>query len=69
MLSADVKRLGAGDDLFAAGMTSHSSVNLMLALEHEFDIEFPDRLLTREVFTSIGSIRVALEELADGTGP
>ena len=29
-------------------MTSHASVNLMLALENEFDIEFPDRMLNAE---------------------
>ena len=34
-------------DLYAAGMTSHASVNVMLALEDAFDIEFPDELLTK----------------------
>ncbi len=29
-------------------MTSHASVNVMLALEDHFDIEFPDRMLTTE---------------------
>jgi acyl carrier protein len=28
-------------DLFGAGMTSHASVNVMLALEDAFDLEFP----------------------------
>ena len=50
-------------DLYAAGMTSHASVNLMLALENEFDVEFPDRMLRRGVFESVSSIRAALEEL------
>jgi acyl carrier protein len=44
-------------------MTSHASVNVMLALEDAFDIEFPDRMLTRSVFESIASIRAALTEL------
>ena len=53
-------------DLFQAGMTSHASVNVMLALEDAFDLEFPDRMLTRSVFESIASIRAALTELVRG---
>ena len=62
-LSRPAAGLDADDDLYAAGMTSHASVNVMLALEGEFDIEFPDRMLKRSVFQSIGSINAALEEL------
>ena len=62
-LSADVSKLPDDGDLYEAGMTSHASVNVMLALEGEFDIEFPDRMLKRSVFQSIGSIHAALEEL------
>ena len=47
-------------DLYEAGMTSHATVNVMLALEGEFEVEFPDELLNRSVFTSIASIRNAL---------
>ena len=39
-----------------AGMTSHASVNVMLALEDAFDVEFPDRMLKRSVFESIAAI-------------
>jgi acyl carrier protein len=35
----------------------------MLALEGEFDIEFPDQMLTRSMFDSITSIKSAVEEL------
>lgn len=38
-------------------MFSHSTVSIMLALEDEFDIEFPARLLRRSVFSSIASMR------------
>ena len=51
-------------DLYQAGMTSHASISVMLGLEAAFDVEFPDRMLTREVFSSIKSIRGALDELA-----
>jgi acyl carrier protein len=52
-------------DLYQAGMSSHASVNVMLALEDAFDIEFPDAMLTRSVFESIASIAAALMELED----
>jgi acyl carrier protein len=48
-------------------MTSHASVNVMLALEGAFDVEFPDHMLKRSVFNSVASIREALSQLpADG---
>jgi len=62
-LAVDTADLSDSADLYAAGMTSHASVNLMLALENEFDVEFPDRMLRRGVFESVSSIRAALEEL------
>ena len=62
----DVSNIDEKDDLFRAGMTSHASVNVMLALEGAFDIEFPDRMLRRSVFESIAAIRVAIEELTAG---
>ncbi|MDQ6822653.1 MAG: acyl carrier protein [Actinomycetota bacterium] len=62
-LSIDIETLADDDDLYNAGMTSHASVNLMLALEDAFDIEFPDRMLKRSVFESIAAIRTALDEL------
>jgi acyl carrier protein len=65
-LSVDVATLAEDADLYQAGMTSHASVNVMLALEGKFDIEFPDRMLKRGVFESIAAIRTALEELTQG---
>lgn len=62
-LNQDVNGLSAADDLYQSGMTSHASVNVMLALEGVFDIEFPDHMLKRNVFGSIQSIRAALGEL------
>jgi acyl carrier protein len=62
-LSVDVAELAPGADLYHAGMTSHASVNVMLALEDHFDIEFPDRMLKRSVFESLSAIESALNEL------
>lgn len=63
-LPVDVNTLSDDADLFAAGMTSHASVNLMLALEDAFNVEFPDRMLTRGVFTSVSAIAAAIAELS-----
>jgi acyl carrier protein len=62
-LGLDVQRIELDTDLYQAGMTSHASVNVMLALEGAFDVEFPDHMLKRNVFNSIRSIRAALSEL------
>jgi len=66
-LSIDVAALAPDADLYHAGMTSHASVNVMLALEDHFDIEFPDRMLKRSVFESIAAIERALVELLSET--
>jgi acyl carrier protein len=60
-------RLTENTDLFGAGMTSHACVNVMLALESEFDFEFPDRMLTRVLFCTITSIRAAIAQLDAAT--
>lgn len=59
-LSVGALALDTHGDLYAAGMTSHATVDVMLALEGEFDVEFPDELLKRSVFANIASIRDAL---------
>jgi acyl carrier protein len=65
-LTKDAIALTADADLYQAGMTSHASVNVMLALEGEFDVEFPDHMLKRSVFESISAIRGAIDELVAG---
>ncbi len=62
-LSTDAGALADDADLYQAGMTSHASVQVMLALEDEFDVEFPDSMLKRSVFESISSIADALSRL------
>ncbi len=63
-LKQDAQSLDPDTDLYQSGMTSHASVNVMLALEGTFGVEFPDRMLKRNVFSSIESIRSALAELS-----
>ena len=66
-LDVGLAELGDGDDLYAAGMTSHASVNLMVALEDEFEVEFPDEMLKREVFESVAAIEAALTQILKGS--
>ena len=62
-LPVHVERLSDDDDLFQAGMTSHASVNVMLALEDAFDVEFPEAMLRKSTFSSISALRRALGAL------
>jgi acyl carrier protein len=62
-LSKPIDLIDSATDLYQAGMTSHASVNVMLALESAFDIEFADHMLKRSVFNSVASIRDAVAEL------
>lgn len=50
-------------DLYQAGMTSHASVSVMLALEDAFDIEFPESMLRKSTFESVSAISGALTSL------
>jgi acyl carrier protein len=62
-LLVDVSQLTDDSDLYEAGLTSLSTVNLMLALEEHFNVEFLDRMLGRKTFGSIRSLSEAIEEL------
>ena len=62
-LSVPVESLADHDVLYQAGLTSLASVNVMLALEEAFDIEFPDRMLSRAVFENIAAMQGAIAEL------
>jgi len=62
-LPVDIDSIDERADLFQAGMSSHASVNVMLALEDAFDLEFPDQMLKRSVFESVAGIAAAVNEL------
>jgi len=65
-LAVDASGIDRDADLYEAGLTSHASVNIMLALEDAFDLEFPDRLLKKSTFSSISAIEGAITELTEG---
>ncbi|MFT3863161.1 MAG: acyl carrier protein [Solirubrobacterales bacterium] len=62
-LSVDPDTLADDADLYQAGMSSHASVNVMIALEDTFDVEFLDSMLKRSVFESVDAIAAALTEI------
>jgi acyl carrier protein len=62
-LLVEVSALRDDDDLFKAGMTSHANVNVMLALESAFEVEFPEHMLRRSTFESVAAIRDAISDL------
>jgi acyl carrier protein len=62
-LSRDAGTVPENADLYALGLSSLAGVNLMLGLESEFDVEFPDQMLNRSVFESIAAIADAVRQL------
>lgn len=60
---ADSADVGSQSNLYELGLTSHASVNVMLALEDEFDIEFPDEALKKSTFATIDNIRSVVGDL------
>jgi acyl carrier protein len=65
-LGVPVEKLEPDTDLFTSGLTSFATVNVMLAIEDRFDLEFPDRLLKRDSFRSIASLGRVITELRGG---
>jgi acyl carrier protein len=62
-LPVEMDEISDDDDLYQAGMTSHASVSVMLALEDAFDIEFPESMLRKGTFESVTAISAALSSL------
>ena len=65
-LPVAVDTLADGADLYAAGLSSFASVQLMLGIEEAFDIEFPDHLLNRKSFASIDAIAETVSAIVEG---
>jgi len=64
-LSVDANQISDETDLYYAGLTSLSTVTIMLALEDQFDVEFSDSMLSRATFQSVESLSIAIESLLD----
>ncbi|WP_236598058.1 acyl carrier protein [Burkholderia sp. E168m23] len=55
-LEAAIDSIGDGDDLYEAGLSSLDTIQLMLAIEKQFNIEIPDEMLNRNLFRSIDAL-------------
>ena len=62
-LPVSLEMIDNNQDLYAAGLTSFAAVQLMLALEDQFNIEFPERMLNRRSFATIDSIANCVGDL------
>ena len=62
-LAVDPHQIDNQADLYDLSMTSHASVDVMLALEDAFDIEFPEEVLKKSTFASVGNIAQVVESL------
>ena len=62
-LSVNVSQLKDDSDLYYAGLTSLATVNVMLALEDRFEVEFPEAMLSRKTFASLEAIAEAITDL------
>lgn len=65
-LAVPVESLSNDDDLYSAGLTSHATVNVMLALEDELGFEFDGDLLRRSTFQSIAALAAAVQASVAG---
>ena len=63
-LGVDVSSLAADDDLYVVGLTSHATINVMIAVEDATGAQFPEYLLRRATFVSIDAIARAAAESA-----
>ena len=62
-MAVDAREVDAQADLYKLGLTSHASVDVMLALEDAFDIEFPEEVLKKSTFESVHNIAQVIESL------
>lgn len=62
-LSCDPEKITPDANLYDLGLTSLTTVNLMLALEEHFDVEFPQHMLSRKTFESVRTLSESIDEL------
>ncbi len=58
-------QVGRDDDLPDSGLTSLDTVNLMLAVEAEFDVKIPDRDMTLANFRTMARIEALVGALLE----
>ena len=68
-LSVAAGHLAADADLYRAGLTPLAAIQLMLALEKEFNVKVPEHMLNRHSTSSIKAICSCIGKLRDPAGP
>ena len=62
-MEIDPQEVDSHADLYELGMTSLASVNVMLALEDVFGVEFPEEVVKKSTFASVRNIERVVEGL------
>lgn len=62
-LSADADAISETQDLYVLGLASHATVNVVMAIEDELDIEFPDESLTKSTFMTLQTLKATIRPL------
>ena len=69
-LRVPARDLAPRADLYAAGLTPLAAIDVMIEIEREFRIVFPDRMLVRDSMASIEKIASCLNEaMVDASHP
>jgi acyl carrier protein len=66
-LADSVADLPATADLWQAGMDSLATIRIIIAVEREFQVELPDRVLTQQAFQSISAISAVVSQVQQAT--
>ena len=62
-IGLDALIIDSNADLYAAGLTSFTAVQFMMALEEKMGVEYPDHLMKRSTFQSVRAIVESVVEL------
>jgi acyl carrier protein len=62
-LAIPAAQLTPGANLYQLGLTSYDAVRLLIAIEREFQVEFPEDALDRKALSSIEAIALAVLSL------
>ena len=68
-LSVPAGHLAPDADLYRAGLKPLAAIQLMLALEKEFNVKFPEHMINRHSTSSIKAICSCIGKLRDLSGP
>jgi acyl carrier protein len=68
-LAVDISSLGVDDDLYLVGLTSHATINVMIAIEDATGTQFHEHLMRRSTFKTIDAIKQAATESAQPAQP